>query len=345
MSDRPVPSYALPSSLAIAQQVVDSDNVISVYAACEWDELHDDGKLWVSAIVEEARRRFAEPPAPSFQFSSNLRPAPFALTPPVVKNVLSGSADGSGVVAVPILPIKLVDQPCPSIEIGVNDDQPVAPIAGCDVPALLRPDCTPNPVHQPPAPSASPLADGQQEPARVAPEQAVLSAPANITTPRLAGADLSHFSDTSGTRARRAKVAIPLTAEPERQSDVRHRQAKDRDARALEAPTDTMISRPDRLAMIREAAQALASRPEMARCARPSLGERQTRAAKPLPPMPTELRRQRLQAAIAFLARTGILVTVVDRDALIRQYRVSGKREKKLADEVIAIAVERGLDA
>jgi len=107
-----------------------------------------------------------------------------------------------------------------------------------------------------------------------------------------------------------------------------------------------VISRPDRLAMIREAAKVLAHRREVARCARPSLGERQTRAAKPLPPMPTELlRRQRLQAAIAFLARTGILVTVVDRDALIRQYRVSGKREKKLADEVIAIAVERGLGA
>jgi hypothetical protein len=37
-----------------------------------------------------------------------------------------------------------------------------------------------------------------------------------------------------------------------------------------------------------------------------------------------------------------VLVTVVSRDAEVRQYRVSGKRDNKFAEEVIEIAIDMG---
>ena len=48
----------LPSAddFAIAERIVNSPSVIGQYAACEWDELHDDGRVWLAAIVREARR-------------------------------------------------------------------------------------------------------------------------------------------------------------------------------------------------------------------------------------------------------------------------------------------------
>jgi hypothetical protein len=42
---------------ALAEAIVDSDPVIGVYAACEWDCLSDDGKVWIAAIVAEAVKR------------------------------------------------------------------------------------------------------------------------------------------------------------------------------------------------------------------------------------------------------------------------------------------------
>lgn len=47
---------ALQAPWLAAQEVADSPAVLGVYAAPAWDELHDDGKAWVKAIVEEARR-------------------------------------------------------------------------------------------------------------------------------------------------------------------------------------------------------------------------------------------------------------------------------------------------
>lgn len=46
---------ALPTSdfLMVAAMIVDSDPVIRTFAASEWDELHDDGKNWVAAIIRE----------------------------------------------------------------------------------------------------------------------------------------------------------------------------------------------------------------------------------------------------------------------------------------------------
>lgn len=291
MTNPTVPAYALPSNLQLAQEIVDSEPVIGVYAACEWDELHDDGKLWISAIVAEARRRLAEQPATSFQFSSNLRPAPFALTPPVVGCVLSGSASGVGVTEVPVLPVKLVDQPKRSEDPRLsraNDDQPIPPT----IPE-----------------------DGGEEPERVAPPQASLSAPVEFTTPRPAGADPFGTNDTSE----------PVSPSPSTSDAAPEPQA-------------------DRLSKIRAAAQALAKKHSTDRVTRPALGHRTERKTSALPEMPTEARRKKLEGAISHLKRLGILVSVCDREALVRQYRVTGKRDKHLADDVVAYALQRGFE-
>lgn len=69
MSREFLPSAALWDLCA---SVVDSTPVLSVYASCEWEELNDDGRTWICAIVQEALKR-------------------------------------QGVALVPVLPVKLVD--------------------------------------------------------------------------------------------------------------------------------------------------------------------------------------------------------------------------------------------
>lgn len=67
--------------------------------------------------------------------------------------------------------------------------------------------------------------------------------------------------------------------------------------------------------------------------------------ANPSPPKFTswiEQRAARIAGAIAFLKSQAILVSVVDRDADIRTYRVSGKKYALLAEEVIEIAIAKG---
>lgn len=44
----------------LACEINDSPPLMSVYAALEWDELHDDGKQWVCALIREALARNAE---------------------------------------------------------------------------------------------------------------------------------------------------------------------------------------------------------------------------------------------------------------------------------------------
>ena len=44
------------AEMETARQVVDSPPVIHTYAACEWDEMHEDGQVWLAAIVREAAR-------------------------------------------------------------------------------------------------------------------------------------------------------------------------------------------------------------------------------------------------------------------------------------------------
>lgn len=42
---------------AVAESVVNSAAVMSIYAACEWDCLDSDGKDWIMAIIRETLRR------------------------------------------------------------------------------------------------------------------------------------------------------------------------------------------------------------------------------------------------------------------------------------------------
>lgn len=43
--------------LSEAEAIVDSHEVLSAFAACEWDCLNDDGKVWIAAIVKVAQDR------------------------------------------------------------------------------------------------------------------------------------------------------------------------------------------------------------------------------------------------------------------------------------------------
>lgn len=47
----------LSSFLVAAEAIVNSEPVITIYAACEWDDLHEDGKQWVAGIVRETLAR------------------------------------------------------------------------------------------------------------------------------------------------------------------------------------------------------------------------------------------------------------------------------------------------
>lgn len=44
------------ADMHVAQHIVDSPPVIQTYAACEWDEMHEDGQVWLAVIVREAVR-------------------------------------------------------------------------------------------------------------------------------------------------------------------------------------------------------------------------------------------------------------------------------------------------
>jgi hypothetical protein len=63
---------------------------------------------------------------------------------------------------------------------------------------------------------------------------------------------------------------------------------------------------------------------------------------KPKPRDRITERRERLEGAIAFLRGKAVLVQVSDRNAQIRKYRVSGKREAQFAEEVIETALDMG---
>ena len=131
-----------------------------------------------------------------------------------------------------------------------------------------------------------------------------------------------------------ADVAEAPPIAPVRQKrDAMIRARGDREARALELPVD-------RAMMIRDAAARIAPPPAHAPVL--SLG---AAAARPiaLPPPPAEARRARLERAIGWLRGKCILVQICDREAAIRQFRVSGRRHNLLAEEVIAHAQALGM--
>ncbi|MEL7719953.1 hypothetical protein AAG598_07920 [Citromicrobium bathyomarinum] len=60
--------------------------------------------------------------------------------------------------------------------------------------------------------------------------------------------------------------------------------------------------------------------------------------------IPFDLRKANIDAATKHLRRRGILVDVHNRDALVREYRVTGKRDLMLAEEVIDLARTSGFE-
>ena len=65
-----------PDDYVLAEVIVNSEPVVSVYASCEWGELGDDGKTWIATIVREARGRTREDagikaPHPSHELRSS----------------------------------------------------------------------------------------------------------------------------------------------------------------------------------------------------------------------------------------------------------------------------------
>lgn len=132
-----------------------------------------------------------------------------------------------------------------------------------------------------------------------------------------------------------ATIAPPIETGA-RKADVAYRQRQDRDARELEQPID-------RLEMIRRAARKLAARPAAA--PRIPAGIPTERAPIALPANPAEARLARVSAAIAFLKARGVIVQVINRDALVREYRISGSTHRYFAEGVIAYAARQGFVA
>ena len=60
--------------------------------------------------------------------------------------------------------------------------------------------------------------------------------------------------------------------------------------------------------------------------------------------IPFDLRKANIDGATAHLKRRGVLVDVADRTALIRRYRVTGKRDLMLAEDVIDLARTSGFE-
>ncbi|MFC0686431.1 hypothetical protein [Novosphingobium clariflavum] len=99
----------------------------------------------------------------------NLKPAPFAMTPSIVRRVIEPATTPSkGVVRIPILPITLADEVKGDIS------------SSSDVPATIRPDCAAAPIASKSFRKPSARTEGPEEPARVAPVSAAPSAPAEF---------------------------------------------------------------------------------------------------------------------------------------------------------------------
>lgn len=49
--------YPSPALAAFTASIVDSPEVLSVFASAEWGELNDDGQIWLCAIVKAALDR------------------------------------------------------------------------------------------------------------------------------------------------------------------------------------------------------------------------------------------------------------------------------------------------
>ena len=87
------PERRATAFLGLAEEIVNSDPVIGVYAACEWDDLHENGKVWIAAIVAEATARANQSCLPSGRIEGTDAPARDdgrGVSPSVVTTTLIG---------------------------------------------------------------------------------------------------------------------------------------------------------------------------------------------------------------------------------------------------------------
>lgn len=131
----------------------------------------------------------------------------------------------------------------------------------------------------------------------------------------------------------KAKVALPPPATTATKRDAINRAKADREARKLEQPVDALPGmKPERFVHATPAQAA------------PIIAAVRAKREFILPPNPLDARRQRLQRAIDWLNQHAWFVQIVNREAAVRTYRVSGKRDAMLAEDVIRIAIEKGME-
>ncbi|MDM7964477.1 hypothetical protein [Blastomonas fulva] len=107
--------------------------------------------------------------------------------------------------------------------------------------------------------------------------------------------------------------------------------------------TPAPVLKPQRIDLIRDIAARLEERKTPA--PRPIAAPRiERKPLKTLAPDPIAQRREAIERAIRFLKSRCILVDITDRTAAIRKYRVSGKRDTMLAEQVIEHAKAMGME-
>ncbi len=290
--------------------------------------------------------------------SSNLRGAPLFLRPSVVRALVGDvAAIRKAVVEVPLLPVKLVDRPRAS-------EDPRLAKANDDVAVEVAVVAEPEPIDAPAAPMPEHSDPDLDRPTVDEPQQTRLPM---HPIPHCAGEPIGTVSNKRVETKTNADQSEEFRNRPE---EGRARPARANPRRRVRpkdsgSPSDRRVSGssgsydrdgsarsgrpPAAEASLRELSKPAPSpaTPKSAFELMPSRSSAEPRsapAARPPLPLTFEARRARLEAAIAHLKRHCILVSVSDRDAPVRLYRVSGRRESKFAEEVIEIAQEYGLE-
>lgn len=133
-------------------------------------------------------------------------------------------------------------------------------------------------------------------------------------------------------KSAKAKVALPPRAKTATKRDAIIRTKCDRAARELEQPVDALPGMKPKRMVHATPAQAA-----------PIIAAMKAKREFIVPPNPLEARRQRLQRAIDWLNQRAWFVQIVNREAPVRTYRVAGKRDPMLAEDVIRVALEKGM--
>ena len=297
---------------------------------------------------------------------SNLRPAPFFLRPSVVRALIHDiDLIARAVKQVPLLPIKLVDEVRsepenteitrfdPRHPAPVNDDQDqkssssrlplqeygrkrmarrgdvsLNPQATVD-----REEASPHPITES-TPTHSPAADRESS--------CATGLTAEVTSGGVAGGRSSNPANVSLSHPLKHEYIVESRRSGKTVRQEMLRQAQhERDEPTLEVHCHRGQTPP--IAIIRAAAAELRQRTQVKPAPRPLPGVA-SKSTAPLSANPVDARRERIARAIAFLAARGVPVCVRDRLEPIRHCWVTGKRDAKLADEVIAIAAALGMN-